>query len=622
MTAHGPLSTLLRDAQAGKIDRRRFAQRAAALGMAPSVLLFALQQGGIAAAAPAAGSSAGQVPATAGMPTAGTDGQERGAGGELRLLQWQAPTLLGMHTANGGKDNLGATFVSEPLMRYLPDGSLLPNLVTEVPTVNNGMLAADASSVTYTLLDGMTWSDGAPFTARDVAFTWRWITTPENAATTAELYAPIADVTAVDDRTVRIAFAAPQPAWYVPFTGSWWGAVYPEHLLGAGPDAYQAFLQRPIGTGPYVVESFVPGDQVVYAVNDRYREPTKPFFARINLKGGGDAASAARAVLQTGDWDFAWNLQVEPEILAGLAEGGSGQVVVSPGASLEQIYLNFADPSREVGGERSSLQAPHPFLTDPAVRQALTLATDRGTVAERLYNPGETAAANVLVGLPAMASSISSWAFDIDEANRILDEAGWTRDGEVRAKDGVELRITYATTINSVRQKTQAVLQQAFEAIGVATQLKQVDAGVYFDGSPGNDQSYTHFYDDLGMSTAGVDTPYPLKYMQRWYAGPDNQNVAQQGNGWTGQNLQRYVNPDYDRLYEAVLIEPDAQRSAELFVQMNDILVNGFVVIPLVQRAAEVLGVANRLRVENIAAGSFETCYWNVANWTLADGAA
>jgi len=613
--SNGPLSSLYQEARAGRISRRTFARRAAALGIASPVLLYALQHGEFGAEA-----RTRQTAATTGAPNAGTDNQQRGAGGELKVLQWQAPTLLGAHSANGGKDNLGATFVSEPLMHYLPDGAMIPNLVKEVPTRENGLLAADGTTVTYNLLDGVTWSDGEPFTANDVLFNWRWITAPENAATTAALYTGIANVEAIDPVTVRITFTGPQPAWYVPFTGSWWGAVYPEHVLAGGAEAYQAFLLAPIGTGPFVVESFSPGDQAVYIANERYREPNRPFFDRVNLKGGGDAASAARAVLQTGEWDFAWNLQVEPQVLQQLAEGGQGAVLVAPGASLEQIYLNFSDPNLEVDGERSSLKAPHPFLTDPAVRRALALATDRGTVAEQLYSEGETAASNVLVGLPALNSPNTSWTLDVEEANRLLDEAGWVRDGDTRQKEGVGLKVTYATTINSVRQKTQAVIKQGLDAIGIEAQLKQVDPSVYFDSSPGNEQTYTHFYDDLGMSTATIDTPFPLKYMQRWYAGPDNVNVAQKANGWSGQNLQRYVNPEYDALYDAVLTEMDPRRSAEIFIQMNDLVINDAASIPLVQRAAEVLGVANRLRPDNIAGGSFETVYWNIANWNLVDG--
>ena len=87
--------------------------------------------------------------------------------------------------------------------------------------------------------------------------------------------------------------------------------------------------------------------------------------------------------LQTGDWDFAWNLQVEPQILAQMQEGGQGAVYGSPPVSVERILINFSDPNTEVDGERSSLQAPHPFLTDIEVRRALSLATDRETISSQ-----------------------------------------------------------------------------------------------------------------------------------------------------------------------------------------------------------------------------------------------
>ncbi|MDQ3654294.1 MAG: peptide ABC transporter substrate-binding protein, partial [Chloroflexota bacterium] len=161
--------------------------------------------------------------------------------------------------------------------------------------------------------------------------------------------------------------------------------------------------------------------------------------------------------------------------------------------------------------------------------------------------------------------------------------------------------------------------KQGLDAIGIEVLLEQVDAGTYFDTSPGNTQGYIQFYDDLGMSTATIDSPFPLKYMSRWYAGPENANVAQQANNWSGQNLQRYVNPEYDALYEQVETETDSEASAQLFIAMNDLLVAEQVVIPLVQRAAEKLAVGSRLRQENIDGGSFETVYWNIANWTTND---
>ncbi len=591
----------------GEMSRRAFIRQSLAAGMALPVALQAVQ------------AASAQTP-QAGPPVVGLEGTTRGEGGELRILQWQAPTILAQHTALGGKDNLAATLVLEPLTHYLGDGTLIPNLVEAVPTVENGLLAADSSSVTYQLKPGVTWSDGAPLTADDVSFTWSWIADPANGASSFDIYGEIATVDVVDELTVTIRFNAPQPAWYVPFSGSWWGAVYPKHILeGAGADGYAAFLLNPVGTGPYVVESFAPNDQAVYAVNQTYRDPDRPFFDRVILKGGGDAASAARAVLQTGDYDFAWNLQVEPEVLDQLSSSGNGSILAVPGASLEQIYLNFSDPTVEIDGEFAALAAPHPFLTELPVRQALAQAIDREMIATVLYGEGEPASANVLVGIPRLESDGAGLPYDLDAANRLLDEAGWARDGDVRSRDGVRLSVTYATTINSVRQKTQAIVKQALEDIGVEVVLEQVDSGTYFDTSPGNTQGYIQFYDDLGMSTATIDSPFPLKYMSRWYAGPDNANVAQRANDWSGQNLQRYVNPEFDALYEQAETETDPDASAQLFIAMNDLLVVEQVVIPLVQRAAEKVAVGPRLRQDNIDGGSFETVYWNIANWTTND---
>jgi peptide/nickel transport system substrate-binding protein len=366
-----------------------------------------------------------------------------------------------------------------------------------------------------------------------------------------------------------------------------------------------------------VVESFKENDQVIYKINENYREPNKPYFATVNLKGGGDAASAARAVLQTGDFDYAWNLQVEPQILADLAEGGKGGLVTVPGPSLERINFNFSDPNKEVDGQRSEMNTPHPVFADLAVRQAMSLLADRQTMSTQFYQgpPGEPPASNVLVGIPQYESPNTTWDFNIDQAKQMLDEAGWVSDGGVRAKDGVEMKFTYSTSINAVRQKNQAVYKQACEEAGIELQLKQVDAGIFFDSAAGNDQNYTHFYTDLEMYTSSPGFSFPTDYMVSYYAGPDGSNIAQKSNDWNGQNLVRYNNPDYDALYDEVVATTDTERAAELFIAMNDIVIEDAVVIPLVQRATDKYGIINTLRDENVALGAFESNYWNVQNW-------
>ncbi|HEV2072715.1 MAG TPA: ABC transporter substrate-binding protein, partial [Thermomicrobiales bacterium] len=175
--ASGPLRALYEGLKAGNIDRRTFVHRASLLGISAASAVFLANTAGVAAqdASPAA-------TAAAERPAAGTENQERGAGGELKLIQWQAPTLLSPHVATGVKDFLASVLVLEPLMHYLPDATMIPNLVTEVPSVENGSLSEDLTEVTLKLLPDVVWSDGEPFTAEDVVFTIDWVKNPENAS--------------------------------------------------------------------------------------------------------------------------------------------------------------------------------------------------------------------------------------------------------------------------------------------------------------------------------------------------------------------------------------------------------------------------------------------------------
>ncbi|MFL5762223.1 MAG: peptide ABC transporter substrate-binding protein [Thermomicrobiales bacterium] len=606
--------SIYQDLKAGRLTRRQFIERATALGVGLPITTFILNSVKIdsAFAAPNA-QDAVQMGST--RPADGTEGQQRGAGGELKILQWQAPTHASLHTSQGTKDTLAASLVTEPLMSYAQDATLLPTLVKEVPSVENGLLAEDLSSVTYNLIEGVTWSDGEPFTADDVVFTWQWIMKPENAATDQTTYEPIDKCEAVDAKTVKITFKQPSLGWYNAFTGSYYGAVYPKHILESGKDAINDFRHNPTGTGPYVVETFKENDQVIYTVNEKYREPNKPFFAKINLKGGGDAASAAQAVLQTGDWDLAWNLQVEPQILNQLATGGKGKLYVVPGTSVERVLINFSDPNKEVNGQRAEVNTPHPSLTDKAVRQALALAGDRDTMSKQFYGAGEPPAKNILTGIPDLESPNTSWEYNLDKAKQMLDDAGWTMDGDVRKKNGVELKYSYSTSINAVRQKNQALNKNTWEQIGFKISLKQVDAGIFFDSAAGNDQNASHFFNDLEMYTNNAGTPYPVSYMSSWYGGKNLANIAQKGNDWSGINESRWHNDDYDAMFDSLGTETDLEKAAQTFIKMNDLLINEVVIIPLVQRSAEKLAILNTLRDTNLACSSWEAAYWNIANW-------
>ncbi|WP_205369480.1 peptide ABC transporter substrate-binding protein [Thermoleptolyngbya sp. PKUAC-SCTB121] len=530
----------------------------------------------------------------------------------LKLLYWQAPTILNPHLSNGFKDSEASRITLEPLASYDAGGNLIPILAADVPTLENGGVVADGRSVTWKLKPGLKWSDGEPFSAADVVFTHQFVTNPEVAAISAATYEIIESVEALDETTVKITFKEPNPAWSNVFVGTE-GMVLPRHsfaeYLGAQSREAPANLM-PVGTGPYRVVEFKPGDVVIYEPNPNYRGADSLGFSRVELKGGGDAVSAARAVLQTGDVDFAYNLQVEAPILEQLAGAGRGEVVANFGSLMERILINFSDPSADVDGERSHVSRPHPFLTDPAVRRALSLAIDRGAIATQLYGRTGKPTANFLVAPESFSSPNTSYQFDPTAAQQALEDAGWrdTNGDGIRDKNGVPLQLVFQTSVNPLRQKTQEILKQAWESIGFRVELKSIDASIFFDSSPTNPDNTGHFYADLQMYTTGNTNPDPGSYMKTYLCS----EIAQKANNWSKDNVSRYCNSAYDALWQQVASELDPEARRQIFIQMNDLLVTDIAVIPLVHRA-ETAGVGDRLAGVNLTPWDLNT--WNIAEW-------
>src|SRR6266566_3454038 len=324
------LRASIEQVRVGTLSRRRFVQAMVGLGLTAPMAAQMLASAGVAQA---------QTKTTY-KPT------KRGGGGALRVLWWQGATLLNPHFAVGTKDQDGSRIFYEPLAVWDPEGNLVPVLAAEVPSLQNGAVARDGRSVTWKLKKNVQWHDGKPFTADDVVFNWEYAADPASACTTSGTYKEI-KVDKVDGHTVKITFPKPTPFWADPFVGVR-GMIIPKHLFEG-----------------------VKGE-----LNPTYHMPNRPHFDTIEMKGGGDANSAARAVIQTGEYDFAWNLQVEDENLKRMEQGGRGKADITPGGNIEHVQLNNTDPWKDVDGERSSLKTKHPFLTDPAVRQALNLLVD------------------------------------------------------------------------------------------------------------------------------------------------------------------------------------------------------------------------------------------------------
>jgi peptide/nickel transport system substrate-binding protein len=303
---------------------------------------------------------------------------------------------------------------------------------------------------------------------------------------------------------------------------------------------------------------------------------------------------------------------VDKQVLESLERGGLGSILVTPWASAEQNMVNIADPNVEVNGAPSEPSTTHPFLSDPLVRQALALACDRQTISEVLYGETGTPTANVLNAPPQFVSPNTSFRYDLEEAGRLLDEAGWVKNGAYREKDGRRLTVVFSTTVNPVRQREQEILKASWEQLGIQTELKAVESSVFFSTDAGNPDTYSHFYCDLLMYTNGPTSPYPLDYMATFKSDDPDNDLAQKANNWSGRNFHRWVNEEFNQLYQQATTELDPNRQAELFIAMNDLVVNEVVRIPLVHRSG---ADAVSSRLKGIQPSTFEPTGYDIENW-------
>jgi peptide/nickel transport system substrate-binding protein len=587
------LRSLIAEVKTGKVSRRAFVQRMVALGLTAPLASQMLSHCGVAQA---------QTKFEY-KPT------KRGGGGALKLLWWQGATLLNPHFAVGTKDQEGSRIFYEPLAGWDAEGNLKAVLAAEIPSRENGGLSADGMSVTWKLKRGVKWHDGKPFTADDLIFNWEYASDPATAAVTIGSYKDV-KVEKLDDFTVTVRFAKPTPFWSDAFVGTR-GMLIPKHLFaeykGAKSREAPANL-KPVGTGPYRFVDFKPGDVVKGELNPDYHVANQPFFDTVEMKGGGDAVSAARAVIQTGEYDYAWNMQVEDEILQRLEKGGKGRAEITPGGNIEHIQLNSTDPWTEVDGERSSVKTKHPLLSDPAVRQALGLLVDRKSVEDHIYGRTGVATANFLNNPERYRSKTMKWEFNVDKASQLLENAGWKKgpDG-IRAKDGKKLKFVYQTSINTPRQKNQAIVKQACQKAGIDVELKSVVASVFFSSDVANPDTYPHFYCDIQMYTTTMTQPDPELFMNQF----TSWEVATKENKWQGRNIPRWKNDEYDKAFRAAEGELDPVKRAALFIRMNELVCSDQAVIPVVYRP-RVAAISSKLHA---SLTGWDNDLWDLASW-------
>ena len=449
---------------------------------------------------------------------------ERGSDGQVNILYWQAVSIMNPYLSNGTKDVEAGSLVLEPLARFNENGDMVPYLAQEIPTLENGGVSEDLTTITWKLKDGVVWSDGTPVTAEDAIFSWQYCTHPEGGCAQSPNYAGVANVV---------------------------------------------------------------------------------------LKGGGDPASAARSVLETGEFDYAWNPQVEPEILAQMLAAGKGELISAFGTLVERILVNQTDPDPALGDERSTTAHPHPFLTDVNVSKALSLAIDREILVETGYGEAGRITCNLVPAPEINASPNNDWCMkqDMAQAAKLLDDAGWVMGSDgVREKDGKRLSVLYQTSTNSVRQAAQALVKQWWNELGVEVELRNIDAAVFFGADPGSPDTLQKFYGDIEMFANNFDGTDPEKYLGDWICA----EIPRPETQWQGGNHPRMCSEEYDELHAQLGRVAGAEKRAEIAIKLNDMIVNSGSFIPLAHRG-RVSAKSNALG--GVIMNPWDSELWNAADW-------
>jgi len=560
----------------------------------------------------------GAVCMTALAPMAIAEGHqgERGRDGDVKIIYWQAVSIMNPFLSGGTKDVEAASLVLEPLGRYDETGALIPFLATEIPTVENGGVSEDLTSITWKLKEGLVWSDGTPVTSADVKFTADYCMHPEGGCAQLAKFNGVEMVEAVDDLTVKVTFSSATPNPYGPFMGGQspilQAAQFAECLGARAPECTEANF-GPIGTGPFVVTDFRPNDVIQFVANENYRDASKPAFATLTFKGGGDAASAGRAVMETGEFDYGWNMQLAPDVIAKMAEGGKGVPISAFGTLVERIEVNFTNPSADLPPEtRATVAEPHPILADFKVRHALSMAIDRALLTEVGYGQAGRPTCNI-VPAPALYASDNTECLtqDLEGAKALLEEAGWTdTDGDgVRDKDGKKLALLFQTSTNAVRQDFQALIKDWWQQIGIETELRNIDGSVYFGGDPGSPDTFQKFYADVEMYANNFDGTDPQAYLNERRCGNEPKPSTQ----WQGENINRFCDPAYDALLDELAATGELEKRGEIAKKLNEMLTKDSMgIIPLVDRGRV---SAASTTLGGVVLNVWDSELWNVADW-------
>ena len=540
------------------------------------------------AAATEAGSAATEAPATEAA---------QASGGTVIIGTPQEPGMMNTLLTSSSIEDAVVSLFGEGLVSVNEKGEYVPVLAKELPTVSE-----DGLVVTWKLLEGVKWSDGSDFNCDDVKFTMEGALS-DLSQVSASGYRDIESLECPDPYTVVATFGEV----YAPYLRLFSYTV--PDTAGALEDMESWDMNRnSIGTGPFMLTEWVPGDHLTFSKNPYYREEGKPYLDSVIIKIL-PSREVGMQLLGTGEIHALWDLTEAnfPELQQ--LEGQGVSFVSTVTGENELLSLNFGANDGTAPADPST--APHPILYDLKVRQALQYAIDKQQIVDALLygnvNAGNSA---VPVGTFACPQPVSE--FSLEKANALLDEAGWTvgADG-IREKDGVRMSLKIATTTgNQLREQTEQVLAEMLKAAGIELVIENVPSDVLFAGWE-SDGMRDHGTYDIVMYTTGPSTD-PDSHL---YSSFHSSEIPTADNEGTGANFSRYINADVDAwLDEAGTITDTAARK-ELYCNVIKQVNADLPRIYLYERLS-IMGHRNEFQGLKISP-TFVDFAWDAANWTL-----
>ena len=488
---------------------------------------------------------------------------------------------------NRGTENIPEACMFDALWDITDTGQFIPNLAAQVPTKENGGVSADGKIWKVPLKQGITWSDGQPFTARDVAFTYETIMNPDVAVRSRSGFDLIKNFKVVDDYNIEMELSDP----YTPFLWSWQEMhIVPHHILKDEADINTSgFNSEPTGTGPFTLKSRTAGSHMVYTARDDYHRGRAKIATLIHKIVPDQMVSYAQA--KTGEIDFL--------ALSGVPFDRWDEAAALP----DRVFMKVPQPWVQF----IYFNCGKPQFSDPKVRKALYLATEMQKSIDDIYFGRYTRTFSYLHS--------SHWAYnnDLKEetpnpelAAKMLDEAGWKvgADG-IREKDGQKMKFTMSTTAgNAARQGCQALFQQNWKAIGVEMEIKNMPASVVWGEYTTKSQ-----FDTLLVAWAplvGLDPDYTARAHSKFI--PVKHGV--------GSNYVQYENAEVDALFEKGAVQTDQNARKETYGAIQRILLEE---VPFAPQAGITIGWVRKAGLTGVKPSQYVTdAAWNVHEWHWA----